>query len=676
MEDYSKLTVVKLKDELKTRGLATTGLKAALVQRLNDDDATKAAVEATSNTKDEGITDVPVADTTIPKLPEPTEASVSAEFTKDDDAPTSLKTEGTVELHAGNEQKIASEDVIGDQNLLDAGSPGASVKPLPIERTPVDTKVDVEETEQEPKEENIQSREYLMDVDTANPDGAAHGGKSAMEEKGRDTTNIPHGSGRAVGNTQAADIPIPTAETQSANLNQHEEAAPQFVSETQTTIATQEVLDDSKKRKRRSRSPVPLTQDIAMKRLRAEESVPSTQALEIFTQSQAQQVASKSPLEAEATLADVVEPAAEAKPTSIAAPSAAPPTDVTESAASPTKPATADARFKNLFTSTNAQATASLDPVHSAISKTAANTQDRDVKAALHPATNALYIGNLMRPLQANILRTHLRSLASRDSSPAEPASDHNDQPDAIQEFFLDSIKSHCLVQFTDIAAASRVRTALHDRIWPDERNRKPLFVDYAPENKMQMWIAAEQEAAGHRPAKRWEVVYETNAKGAVEAFLQEADKQSTTGRMDSSRGQPDAGAQPPSSAPAVALPVVTPAREDLGQGFKALDDLFQSTAAKPKLYYLPSSERFVKARLDKLDTAGPHSKHGGRGSSRDEEKRRFTFEDEILVDDGPEFRPGYRGAPGVQRGRGNRFGAGGFSAGRSEMRRGDSYRG
>ena len=71
-----------------------------------------------------------------------------------------------------------------------------------------------------------------------------------------------------------------------------------------------------------------------------------------------------------------------------------------------------------------------------------------------------------------------------------------------------------------------------------------------------------------------------------------------------------------------------------VGSGFKTLDDLFRSTAAKPKLYFQPVGDEVAARRLDKLAE--------GTGGGRDDEMRRFTFEAETIVDKGPEF--GFRG--------------------------------
>src|SRR5699024_11038730 len=104
---------------------------------------------------------------------------------------------------------------------------------------------------------------------------------------------------------------------------------------------------------------------------------------------------------------------------------------------------------------------------------------------ALHAATEALYIGGLMRPLQPASLRNHLVSLAS------VPGTSPN--ADVILNYYLDNIKTHCFVSFANVSAASRVRSALHGTIWPNERNRKALFVDFIPPQKLQQWVETEE---------------------------------------------------------------------------------------------------------------------------------------------------------------------------------------
>src|SRR5690606_34171350 len=109
---------------------------------------------------------------------------------------------------------------------------------------------------------------------------------------------------------------------------------------------------------------------------------------------------------------------------------------------------------------------------------------DRDVAPAIHPATPALYIANLMRPLRPVDMQTHLIDLAT---PPRLPLSN-----DVITLFHLDQIRTHAFVVFASTSAASRVRTLLHDSVWPNESNRKALFVDFIPPEKVQEWIDTE----------------------------------------------------------------------------------------------------------------------------------------------------------------------------------------
>jgi hypothetical protein len=131
-----------------------------------------------------------------------------------------------------------------------------------------------------------------------------------------------------------------------------------------------------------------------------------------------------------------------------------------------------------------------------------------------HPPTSALYIRNLLRPLQVPPFREHLLQLAAPDSEEAPDDS-------LIETIHLDTFKSHAFVIFTSPSAAIRARAGLHDRIWPEETQRKALWVDFVPADKAQAWIATEIEAG---KSKRFEVVYSTSPEtGAVMVSLEEA---------------------------------------------------------------------------------------------------------------------------------------------------------
>ena len=296
----------------------------------------------------------------------------------------------------------------------------------------------------------------------------------------------------------------------------------------------------------------------------------------------------------------------------------------------PAKTSPSDTRFKNLLTTASKRGSSRF--------RAKAAVEDHVVDPALHPATTALYIRDILRPLQVENLKDHLISLAT--PSNAEPDSA------IVQDFFLDSIRTHCLIRFSTVAAASRVRTGLHERVWPNEKHRKPLWVDFVPEEKLPQWFEVENASSGRgQAAKRWEVVYETEADG-VKAYLQEASShasgprkpQVVAAKASSGSGVQGAPLGPRNAERDQGSSQAKP-HPDRGRGFQALDDLFKSTSTKPKLYYLPHSPRTVDRRLDLLGE--------GRGGGRNDEMRRYTFEDEVLVDRGSEFRSRGRGGYG-----------------------------
>lgn len=329
---------------------------------------------------------------------------------------------------------------------------------------------------------------------------------------------------------------------------------------------------------------------------------------------------------------------------------------------SPGKHSPSDTRFKNLFAGPSKR---EASPIRTQPSY--ADQEDRVVSSAIHPATSALYIRDFMRPLHPDNLKDFLVVLAT--PSGATP------NAQIITEFFLDPIRTHCLVGFDNTSAASRVRSSLHNRVWPNERSRRPLWVDFVPEEKLKKWIRVEHETSSSRQAgKRWEVVYEEEDDG-TKAYLQEAGVNPMTPRPPQPHGRSEEVGQGVRGAPSGPRSREVEPRPsqsdgtlkaDNGKGFQALDDLFPSTDAKPKLYYLPVDKSTVNKRLDALDA--------GRGGGRGDEMRRYTFEEDTIVDRGPEFGARGRGGHGG-RGGGGGGGYGGGFYGRGGGYRGDNWR-
>lgn len=490
-----------------------------------------------------------------------------------------------------------------------------------------------------------------------------------------------------------------------------------------TPIIGAEALEDNKKRKRRSQSPPISTEDIAQKRAKMDDSqlsviLPEDSPMQDLADSEGKEgedtsmadPTSSHPRENDHTDSQTQsleeDPARNKKSSPNEENAASQPRVASQEPESPRqgkepqptsgdqnliqtrsedtagKPSPHDTRFKKLF---------GAPPHHSGSPDRQAayrDDEDRSVSPALHLATCALYIRNFMRPLHPSHLKDHIVALAT----PATPSPPASPSSRIITEFFLDPIRTHCLVGFTSTAAASRVRSSLHNRVWPDERTRRPLWVDFVPEEKLQKWIEVEKDVGSQRGhgAKRWEVVYEEE-EGHIKAYLQEAGPGSgPPSSHPSSRPKPDALHAPPGVTGAPlgprtrAIEAPRPGQQqkqaltqqgDVGKGFQALDDLFRSTTAKPKLYYLPVSKAVADKRLEQL----VEGRGGGRSGN---EIRKYTFEGEILVDRGAEFGGRPRGGyGGWTRGRGGGSGGGGGGGGgyrgegwRERDRQRDSY--
>ena len=665
MTEYDKLTVVKLREELVNRGLPKTGLKAALIQRLVDSDAQaeQAASVAPSD-----------ADKEQRDIEEPIE---TVESTAQEAPPTptvkdqrNAPRESNTLLHP-EPKKTAPQDLAPDPGTESVNDvlAGDESKPLDAGQASIDA----------PSEAKGTSLAQGNHESSAIPTTTDH------EENSPNSDQNPADAPRE-------DTPITSTRFEAEAASQD----PPALSTQDSVIDGAELKEDRNKRKRRSQSPPPSSVETAQKRAKADDGRPHVKLPEdeagidkleqpVATIKDAtmedaptnlrpertdddkqingllEQNTDKLP--AEASPARTGADAVKGSPSRLIAadPGPAKPSQEDEDLAQPPsatmqKASPTDTRFKNLFTGPSRRESSPTRPMP------LTDKEDRVVAPALHPATSALYIRDFMRPLNPGNLKEYLIALASPPDTDPNPA--------IITEFFLDSIRTHCLVGLANTSAASRIRSGLHDRVWPDEKNRKPLWVDFVPEEKLRTWIDVESEAAGDRRQgmKKWEVVYEEE-KGGVMAYLQEAGPNSVAPRTVQPRAESGTAVQAhtgPRARPSDrqvggAGPEATP---ESGKAFGALDDLFPSTAAKPKLYYLPVARDVANRRLDRLAA--------GRGGGRGDEMRRYTFEEGILVDKGPEYGARARGGYGAT---GRSGGYGGYPS-RGGSYRGDTWRG
>ncbi|KAG5964720.1 hypothetical protein E4U58_003097 [Claviceps cyperi] len=317
---------------------------------------------------------------------------------------------------------------------------------------------------------------------------------------------------------------------------------------------------------------------------------------------------------------------------------------------------------------------------------------DRHVEPSIHPATSALYINNLMRPLRPADLRAHIVALAAAPGSPPDD--------DIVIKFHLDFIRTHALICLSSVSAASRVRQLLHGRVWPNESNRKVLHIDFIPPDKMDSWIARE-ESGGRRAATRWEVTYTPSADGSTI----HADLVTTSLSYSSSSNRhpaPPPSSRPPPSASAI-LPRDSVNSAPLGPRGGFSDSLdahnipptgprgsgpYRQTATNSPSYQPPGEKQythtqpaiafsFVSEDLAEKRLANMRSYYLRDKRPLGREINRYSFEDGFLfVDRGREIfegiRPPHRerGGVGVSGGRGGmrgrRGGGGGGGVGGS----------
>ncbi|KAF2205250.1 hypothetical protein GQ43DRAFT_468316 [Delitschia confertaspora ATCC 74209] len=718
MTDYNKLTVAKLREVLKERGIPSTGLtrKAQIIEKLEEaDHAPNGAADAEEPNESalaepeqqEGPLERPVEDMETVDEAEPTEAAPeSADATGDTD---STVPEDTPTAEAPG-QPASTRMAVDQADMEDTTVAPVTEAPQPEREVP-------EALEHLPEATEPQQVEATASKDFA-PQPTTEGAEQVRPTPEEST---------ATADATMEDVPptpphdpneAQTVEEPELPLGEETLADPSIEP---SRLNSEELKADTRKRKRRSGSPDVPKEDIQAKKhkpadefapdvhLKEDKDVimgedkaaegPKEDASEVLVEDETAISQNKESDKVEEKAADAQEDVGDVvmqgkgEPIEPDVPFNAHPLEefarpLTSTAPDERKaePREKDSRFKSLLQTSKPPTSAPTGPA-----------EDRDVPPALHPATPAVYIRNFMRPLRPDPLRNHLISLASPPSSSPDPS--------VLKSLFLDNMRTHALALFTSTSAAARVRASLHGSKWPQERDRKELWVDFVPEDKVEDWIEAEenelareQEArrSGNRgvQAKRYEVVYEDHGEG-MEAIFQEVGAFAPPTGPSANRQAPPSDREPhrPSnteSAPSLPAPDAE-TKHEADKSFQTLDTLFRSTLTKPKLYYLPVDKEVASKRLDELDAEtsrdwNPEERIKGRGRSRLDEKRRFGFEGTELVDIGHDIGPwgearpaggdsyrgsGYRGRGGGRGGGRGQYGGIGYTGGG-----GDSWRG
>ncbi|KAF3007058.1 hypothetical protein E8E14_003376 [Neopestalotiopsis sp. 37M] len=669
--DYSKMKVTELKAELKRLGLPQNGLKADLVARLEEAD-----LEAT---------EAPGLETDALPVAENDEVDEQAQEEKEDNM--SEAAESPAPQSDTNQLPPPLPD-LAEENAQPASITQDSVDIIQEQQDSKDAEGQSDVPQEDIPSPTVHDQSASKPVGELSPREIPTGGAqdSSQDNLSSKDTAIPEAESATI--VEAAQ---PTVVTDFATSDPQPQVSILPSSSSATPMRPADILQDSQKRKRRSASPPPSPDGVNAKRARLESNQPEPATEQSETEN-------KESVQTEPDVS-VDTPMDDAQP-SVPANKEDDTRDANESGPQDTR--------KHLGEDSERADSAMVDDVKE-VSQLENNTGvggppveshtaeeiEHDVETSIHPATTALYIKNFMRPLRPQAVKDHLLDLAT------PMGVEIDDQ--TIPEFYLDNIRTHSFVLFNSVAAAKRVRNALHDRVWPDETNRKPLWIDYIPAERYHDWVEMELSAGGGRGSgSRYEVVYEHGPDGNVTANLEQSDaappasKPPPPGeRKQSIPTGPSRGLTGIEGAPTGPRGFQGGNRPPQG-GFGARMDRgggeYKTTSTHPSVAFQPVPEDLAQRRVDAIRQA--KSRDYDQRADRNKEYRRYFFETgHQLVDRGPEIflgiRPPHRERErrqeqdrddrrrgGRNRRNGRRGGNGGMPMHHGVPKGGDRYRG
>lgn len=606
MTDWNSLRVVDLRAELTRRGLPTKGVKADLVQRLTEDDGNAAQTEEESAVGDKIAVDEPAS-------------TVEDASERDISNTESVGTEVTLANATANDnattRPVSAPNT--DNHIVTAAVAATSHEPIPSE---------THTAQQEEKEQTI-SETPLPAADTA---------ADLQKRKRRSSTPPPSTKRARQEGERLAEDREDVVDFDNGDISISPMKSQNGVKETQVSSDDIDMVDVGQR-----------TETVAV-----DQPIEAGQQRHGLTgeDSGAKPRARPEPSELLSTsLEPTQDPSLDETGEDAYAKrvATAKPLD-----ALPTQPK------REAFDSTGEANTAqSLPQLKQDLSYAAKLEEESSPLPSLHAPTSALYIRELMRPLRSEAMEQHIIDLVT-------PSGKESDS-DLIRDFYLDQIRTHAFVLLTSVSAAQRVRAALHNQVWPNERNRKPLWVDFIPTESVKDWIVREESAPR---SARWEVVYDQDGGNAVAVH-----REVGTDSKPFSR--------PPPTGPAATSNPVYPGIEAAPRGPRGgggrppyQHPNVRQTETSPPLAYTPKDEDVARRRVENMRSFYARDPPADLGK----DYHRFTFESaDAFVDRGREvfigIRPPHRQKEHEERLRRERLGTAGASS-VAESRR-DDYR-